>query len=93
MSSAPPYRQPIDLNQVPSSMEQLAASWRRPKPAPSEPTPEKETSKPMSEGEYRRRRYLPKQIENTRRKLRMLEAEAARYGMFELLASDQEARL
>lgn len=35
--------------------------------------------------EYNRRRYLPGQIEATRKKLRMLLREAERYGMTELV--------
>ncbi|GFM29249.1 hypothetical protein [Novosphingobium sp. PY1] len=35
--------------------------------------------------EDRRRRYLPRQIEATRRKLALLEREAERYGMHELI--------
>lgn len=36
-----------------------------------------------------RKRYLPIQLEATRRKLRMLENEARRYGMTELLEAGQ----
>lgn len=48
---------------------------------PSMTAPEREAF-----SEYRRRRYLPEQIAATRRKLAMLENEARRYGMDELLA-------
>lgn len=41
--------------------------------------------------EYERRKYLPGQIEATRRKLAMLEREAARYGMRDLLRTERRA--
>ncbi|TCM33777.1 hypothetical protein [Novosphingobium sp. ST904] len=46
----------------------------------------------MSESEYRRRCYLPGQIEAARRKLAMLEAEARRYGMTELVEQPKATR-
>lgn len=39
-----------------------------------------------------RRRYLPGQLEAARRKVVMLEREAARYGMVELLTPSNEER-
>jgi hypothetical protein len=42
----------------------------------------------MTEQEYRRRSYLPGQIEATRRKLAALENEARRYGMDELVKTE-----
>jgi hypothetical protein len=49
--------------------------------------PAEQLSRPEREWryEYSRRRYLPAQIDATRLKLRHLEAEAARYGLHELV--------
>lgn len=40
----------------------------------------------MTEAEYRRRLYLPRQLDAARRKVVALEREAKRYGMIELLS-------